>query len=517
MRKWILYGLGGLVVIVLSVVAYVLATGLRTSHPVGFQLVSVGDPKGPPLKVGVWYPANASPRLMLLGMILQYVASDAPVTGEKLPLVVISHGIAGSMASHADTALALANAGFVVAAPLHTGDNYADQHEIGRPNWFADRSRHVHLTIDYLLKSWRDHGRIDADRIGIFGFSAGGTTALIAIGGEPDAASIESHCAKAPEFACQLFRSKKAALPSPDAFVRDPRIKAAVIIAPGAGFAFVPDGLMDVNVPVQLWNGAIDRSVPLDTNAKPVREALGSKAEFHLVPNAGHFAFMIPCGPFGPAVLCKDAAGFDRKTFHEAFNVEVVAFFKTNLAAAPHFVCATMANYFCFPYNYSPAVQIQTDAGTYDVDGQRAGFAPEPDKSLGVKIDVTLPDFVPELSRDGMNLSCSKTWCIFYHKYCSKNKNLRSCSYVQSIPVRNDGARDSQRIIWRYVFYVTAQSDAAFKQTEEDVILQTNGDSISAKEFISLQQLEHASDESEVTSCDTRVQTKGCQKPKLQN
>ena len=41
----------------------------------------------------------------------------------KLPLVVFSHGTAGWFGGHHDTAAALADAGFVVAAINHSGDN----------------------------------------------------------------------------------------------------------------------------------------------------------------------------------------------------------------------------------------------------------------------------------------------------------------------------------------------------------------------------------------------------------
>jgi len=331
MLKWVLAALGAILFLAAAGIAFLLSTGLRTAHPVGFQLVSVANSKGPPLSVAIWYPASASTRPMLLGMNVQFVASGAPIIGSRLPLVVISHGTGGGPTSHMDTALALADAGFVVAAPMHTGDNYQDQSAVGKATWFVNRSRDVVATVDYMLKTWPGRDRIAPGRIGIFGFSAGGTTALIAVGGVPDAARFTQHCAKSPEFACQLWKEKGKALPAPEMFAHDPRFKAAVVAAPGIGFAFVPDGLKEVHVPVQLWNGDADTSVPVASNAQPVREALGGKAEFHLVPGAGHFAFLVPCAPLGPAYLCRDAKGFDRKAFHKEFDGAVVSFFKAKL------------------------------------------------------------------------------------------------------------------------------------------------------------------------------------------
>ena len=37
-----------------------------------------------------------------------------------------------------------------------------------------------------MLASWPHHDALDPSRIGMFGFSAGGFTALVAIGGTPD-------------------------------------------------------------------------------------------------------------------------------------------------------------------------------------------------------------------------------------------------------------------------------------------------------------------------------------------
>ena len=92
----------------------------------------------------------------------------------------MSHGTGGWYGEHYDTALALARAGFVVAAVSHTGDTYQDQ---SRSTAIADRPRHLHEVIDFMTRDWPEHGRIDAGRIGVFGFSAGGFTALVAVGG----------------------------------------------------------------------------------------------------------------------------------------------------------------------------------------------------------------------------------------------------------------------------------------------------------------------------------------------
>ena len=274
---------------------------------------------------------------MMLGPVLMTVAQDAPISGRDLPLVVISHGNGGAPGSHADLALALANAGYVVAAPMHTGDNYSDQSAVGSESFFNERTRQLRATVDHMLKNWQGHDFINPERIGAFGFSAGGFTVLTAVGAQPDLRIVAKHCAESPEFVCDVLRDAKSPLLNTetprmgDTFLPDPRIKAAVLAAPGLGFTMGPNGLANVRVPIQLWSGDKDEKVPYATNAKLVREALGSRVEFRSVPGAGHFSFLVPCGILKPPGICSDLAQFDRKSFHANMNVSIVAFFETNM------------------------------------------------------------------------------------------------------------------------------------------------------------------------------------------
>ena len=336
--KWVRHATVVIAVLIVAAVVFALANAMRTQHPVGFKLIEVPDPGGTPIHVGVWYPTQASPRpTTLLGLNLMSVAPDGPVAGSDLPLIVFSHGNGGGPASHADLALALADHGFVVAAPMHTGDNYLDQSAVGTPRWLVDRSRHVHLTIEHMLNVWPGRAHVGADRVGMFGFSAGGFTALTAIGGEPDLRLVATHCAVTREFVCGLLSDLKSTLmhpeaaPPADAFVRDSRIKAAVVAAPGLGFTFVPDGLRNVTARVQLWSGQRDVNVPEATNAGPISRALGDRAELQSVPGAQHFSFLAPCRLLRPPLLCGETQGFDRAAFHAEMNERVVAFYKKSL------------------------------------------------------------------------------------------------------------------------------------------------------------------------------------------
>jgi predicted dienelactone hydrolase len=123
--------------------------------------------------------------------------------------------------------------------------------------------------------------------------------------------------------------------PPPSAWIHDPRIKAAVVAAPALAFTFVPDGLSAISVPVQLWRPEDDEVLPHPNYAQAVYDAMPTKPDYHVVPNAGHFAFIPPCSEAlaqrAPEV-CRDAPNFDRGAFHEKFNAAVVAFFQAQLA-----------------------------------------------------------------------------------------------------------------------------------------------------------------------------------------
>jgi predicted dienelactone hydrolase len=337
--KLLLKVLGGMIAVLIVVVAglviFLLATAVRPTRPIGVEQALAPDPGHAPVTVTIFYPTNGAPQRVWMGTRFVLLRPHAAVAPGRHPMVIISHGTGGAPTSHLDTALALAQAGYVVVAPLHNGDNYQENTRVGTSDWIVDRARHIARVADYMLTRWRDRDRIDARRVGMFGFSAGGTTALVAIGGTPDLSRVAPHCARNPEFVCQLLKpGAPLRVPAASEWATTPAIRAAVIVAPGLGFTFAPHGLSRVTAAVQLWDGTADASVPLATNAGIVRGLLPMSPEFHLVPNAAHFSFLAPCGamaPLLPPMLCSDPAGFDRTAFHQQFNARIVAFFDRTL------------------------------------------------------------------------------------------------------------------------------------------------------------------------------------------
>ena len=299
----------------------------------GFQSLDIPGPAGKPISLAIWYPSLAAPQPRPMGTFTQEVAIDGAIDGAGLPLVLISHGNGGSRYSHLDTALELARAGFIAVALTHPGDNHADRS--AEADVLA-RPAHLVLALDYLLKAWPHKDRIAPGRIGVFGFSSGGFTALVSIGGQPDLKKVFPHCAAHPaDYACLLVGRQKegvAQLPMvATAALHERRIRAAVIAAPALGFTFDSAALRQVDVPIQLWRAADDRILPHPWYAEQVRASLAAKLEYHVVPRAGHFDFLAPCNDKLAAIappICASEEGFDRSAFHQRFNAEVIGFFK---------------------------------------------------------------------------------------------------------------------------------------------------------------------------------------------
>ena len=310
-----------------------LCLAATVTHGAGFAFIDVpADKDGPALHGAVWTPCAAPARPIDLGGIVVAGVRDCAFAGARLPLVVVSHGTGGSFLGHHDTAEALADAGFVVAAISHPGDNFKDLSRQQHLSAFATRPVDLRRLVDFMLSAWAGRASIDANRVGVFGFSRGGYTGLVAAGAVPEFALRKDECPSASTSPmCEEFR--RGDVPPPP--VRDARIKAAVIADPFS--VFDAAGLKSVNVPIQLWSSEFGGDGVTPASIAAVRRDLPAAPDWHLATGAGHFAFLAPC-PQAMADelphLCRDQAGFDRAAFHRQFNAEVVAFFRAHLMPA---------------------------------------------------------------------------------------------------------------------------------------------------------------------------------------
>lgn len=145
---------------------------------------TTGEPR--PLATVIWYPAVArTGKPEALGL------RDARVRRGRFPLIVFSHGACGRPIESTYLTMALAKAGFVVAAPPHVGNTADDPDCVGAfVDSAANRVPDVRFVIDAMLGLAEDPsspfaGRLRSDRIAVSGLSFGGYTTLLALQQEP--------------------------------------------------------------------------------------------------------------------------------------------------------------------------------------------------------------------------------------------------------------------------------------------------------------------------------------------
>jgi predicted dienelactone hydrolase len=324
--------------IVLATLFLVAASAAQAAGLRAFDVPA--GPAGPAIRGLVWTPCAQAPyEVDARGGRTFFATQDCPIAGDKHPLIVISHGRRGWLGGHHDTAAALADAGFIVLAINHPTDTERDTSGTDSLAVLVERPADIKRSIDYILDAWPDASRIDAGRIGFYGFSFGGYTGLAVMGGEPNLRKGLSNCQTSSLRACKELESDQ--LPTAP-IVPDPRFKAAVIVDPYPVFVFPRENLKAIKVPVQLWSSdpAQNADDLSGCCAADIKDRLPSKPEYHLVKDARHFSFLALCTPKEAekfARICTDVPGFDRVDFHRQLHAEMIAFFRKHLidAAAP--------------------------------------------------------------------------------------------------------------------------------------------------------------------------------------
>ena len=290
---------------------------------------------GTTMPATVFYPATGPSGATDLGPYRVAATPGLPIADGRHPLVLISHGHGGSALGHHDLATALADAGFIVAAIEHAGDNHRDQSGFGTERVLRGRAWQVSALLDLLVADPQFGPRIDADRVGVAGFSAGGYTSLLLLGAPPDFARRDAYCAAQPADAevCVEVPAVIERLPvSRD--TADPRVRAGFVMAPFAIF-FDDAALKRVDAPVFLYGATSDRVLLPAYNVLPVRDALPRLHTFRGIVGAGHYVFLAPCNPGmseALPVLCVDPPGIDRGALHAQINADAVGFFRETLA-----------------------------------------------------------------------------------------------------------------------------------------------------------------------------------------
>ncbi|MBL0599067.1 dienelactone hydrolase [Aeromonas jandaei] len=302
----------------------------KPADEAGFRRLVVIDPVAEKKMEAVWfYPGSMSGNTVSsFGPYRVSARNAAIIKPGRYPLIVISHGNAGSLWSHHDLATSLARQGNIVVTLSHPGDNYMDQTGVGATSTIYGRPLQISAAITAALNNYNIGQHIDANKIAFIGFSSGGVTGILLAGGKIDPSRYVSYCENNQIEAICLakghIRNDSPALkPEPD-----PRIKAWVLMAPVSA-PFSPESLKMLTKPTLIFTGDKDEELSWLQNAGELAKELPSKPQLKIIPGAGHFVFLSPCSNqqrVANPTLCEDSTGVDRISVHSMIYNDISRF-----------------------------------------------------------------------------------------------------------------------------------------------------------------------------------------------
>jgi predicted dienelactone hydrolase len=334
---------------IVTVVMLALALGLfsvqaeaapRPNWSVGYHRLTFADPVDQqPMHAFAFYPSTDRDHPGKLDGFPVDASEDATFAIGRFPLLVLSHGNTGTPLALHDLITSMVRKGFVVVAVVHPGDNYQDASRLGAVSNLYGRPMQVSEAITQVLQDRMLSPYINPEEVGVIGYSAGGETALILSGAQPELQRLRQYCAEWPGDADACHAQGEMVVDRGDlAPHADPRVHALLLMAP-LSLMFGRHTLAEVTVPTLIYAGDRDQLVAVDKNAGALARKLTNHPDFRLLPGAGHFVFMSPCTDEQRAkspALCTDAAGVDREGIHHDLINEAGRFFADALGSPSH-------------------------------------------------------------------------------------------------------------------------------------------------------------------------------------
>jgi predicted dienelactone hydrolase len=207
-------------------------------------------------------------------------------SGDSLPVIVMSNGLGAGRDRFDEIAPHLASYGFAVVAPDHPGSDrqrlrefYAGLH---RENFdaseYINRPQDITFVIDQLeqMNQTELGNQLDLQRVGIFGYSFGGSTALSLAGAEIDFDFLEQDCQTETSLVniSLLYQCRALELPRATVSLKDDRIRAAFLFVPFGKSLFGQAGMAKANIPIFWEVTDLDVLTPLAVEQLPAFAAL---------------------------------------------------------------------------------------------------------------------------------------------------------------------------------------------------------------------------------------------------
>jgi predicted dienelactone hydrolase len=263
------------------------------TYKVGYQELTFYDSsRGRTLKTIFWYPISDNKTL------------EINPHGKPYPLILFSHGHRSNNIQSFSLMQEWASHGFIVAAPNHEKNTMADFDEKYQGMMQFARSIDLRFIVDRILELNKDSKSflckmVDPESMGISGHSFGGHTTLMTAGATPNLDHLADYCSSQyndwdicplQDEIQKLYPGKRIINES------DPRMKAALALAPDGYGWFLKDGMARIKIPIMIMSGEMDTVCTLKAEQRPMYEGINSKKYLVILKKADHVAFCDCCG-----------------------------------------------------------------------------------------------------------------------------------------------------------------------------------------------------------------------------
>lgn len=308
------------------------------------------------LNISVWYPTASQEAVESVGENPAFfgvnVIRDAPTLPGLHPLLIISHGYNGNWRNLSWIAAAMAEQGYIVAAPDHPGTTTFNQDTVAAKQLWR-RPQELTRVIDFIINAPNLFGKTDQERIAALGHSLGGWTVMSLAGARFEPTQLIQDCQHYPQRGdCKLIEKlgidKTLSQEKLAASHRDPRVKAVVSLDLGLAPGFTPQSLHDINLPVLILAARMDKLASLSAEQESAYLAANIPQkwqQFTVVEGTTHFSFMQLCKPGaevlinegspGDDIVCKDAPGTKRTDIHQGLIKNISLFLNSSLGYHP--------------------------------------------------------------------------------------------------------------------------------------------------------------------------------------
>lgn len=292
--------------------------------------------RGTDLDVTVWYPSQPGGETVNLGDSKLFVGTsamrDAPISGGKFPLILLSHGagLAGNPQALSWIATPLARQGFVVAAPTHPGNTGLNKSAAETMKLWL-RPADLTATLDAIGKDAFFGDHLEQGKVGVLGLSMGGNTALAIAGARVDPKLLAAYCDtdRLNASLCQWIRQSGVDLHAMDLQPAgrdnsDARIRFAMAIDPAPVDVFDVKSFASVRIPVAIVNLGRPGKIPATADASGIAQAI-AKASYATIEDASHYSMFGACKPGALDIIaseeigdpvCDDGGGRSRGEIH---------------------------------------------------------------------------------------------------------------------------------------------------------------------------------------------------------